>query len=209
MKHRNLVKKVTRDIDIRDSLYQLITMNPFSIQSIKGNYLDDDMWKYAIDLEPSVFQYIDTYKKVPSAKLCMYAIMADGKNIQYIHPSRITDYMIEIAQRTYPNAELLIQHDEDYEESTPVKEKSSYVESMESKMMDTIISEIRQNPRIIREISNPTDEMIAVALITNPDTALYFDTLKPFMVDILEEYYPDIAPMYPNYVSFVREHSEY
>ena len=80
---------------------------------------------------------------------------------------------------------------------------------MEDKMNDTIISELRQNPSMIREIENPTEEMKAVALISNPDIVLYFDELSPTMVEVLEEYYPDIAPLYPNYIAFKKEHNDY
>lgn len=212
MKESKLLKKIARDVDIRDSIYQLLTMNPFAIQAIKGNYIDDDMWKYAIDLEPTVFQHIDSYKKIPSTKLCIYALKADGRNIQYIHPSRITDHMLDIARETYPNAHKLIQDDvEDEDNITYIsnRKERTYVQNMEDKMNATIISELRQNPSMIREIENPTEEMKAVALISNPDIVLYFDELSPTMVEVLEEYYPDIAPLYPNYIAFKKEHNDY
>ena len=213
--NKRLITKVTRDEDIRDSVYQLLTMNPFAIQAIKGSYVDDDMWKYAIDLEPIVFQYIDTYKKIPSTKLCMYALKADGRNIQYIHPSRITERMIEVAEKTYPDAKYVVRElKSDSKESNNepfqiIKEKYTYVQNMEDKMNTTILSELRSNPSMIKEIENPTDEMKAVALIANPDIVLYFDELSATMVEILEEYYPDVAPMYPNYIRFKEQHSSY
>ena len=214
MRRQALVKKVTVENEVRDSIYQLLTMNPFSIQAIKASYLDDDMWMYAIDLEPSVFQFIDSYKKIPSTKLCMYAVKADGSNIRYIHPSRITDKMMDLAHKTCPTAHLYVKHTGGKEEG-PTREKSlipdrtAYQESMEEKMTSTILSQIRKNPSMIREIENPTDEMKAVALISNPDVLLYFDELSPFMVDLMYEYYPDIAPLYPNYTKYKMEHHGY
>lgn len=213
MKNQRLVKKVMTDMDIRDSIYQLLTMNPFAIQAIKGNYVDDEMWMYAIDLEPTVFQFIESYKKIPSTKLCMYAVRADGSNIRYIHPSRITEHMMDVAHRTCPTAHLYVKHNHDKEgvtrEKTLVPERSSYQESMEEKMTNTILSQLRKNPSMIREIKDPTDEMKAVALVANPDVLLYFDELSPFMVQLMDEYYPDIASMYPNYIAYKRKQEEY
>lgn len=213
MKSDKLLKKITSDIDIRDSIYQLLTMNPFAIQSIKGSYLDDEMWKYAIDLEPTVFQYIDSYKKVPSTKLCIYALKADGRNIQYIHPSRITDYMMDIAHQSCPTAHLLVADNDDedipYEKKGYTVKEHTYIQNMENKMNDSIIAELRKNPNMIKDITDPTDEMKAVALISNPDIVLYFDELTPMMAELLEEYYPDICNLYPNYLAYKHKHSIY
>ena len=60
-------------------------------------------------------------------------------------------------------------------------------------------SRVEASPAVIKYITDPSEDLKCLALRKDPNTALYFDTLTPSMMNVIDELYPGLRATLPNY----------
>ena len=184
-------------------IINLIIEDPSIIRLIKNKYLTEDMWKAAIDSEPSIFQYM----KDPSEKMILYALSKDGANIQYLSKMNviITDKMIYTAIDEYPEAIKLLPYKY---QTAEIKEYASIKNPVLLRSLNLskgfIDQQLKKDPTLIRYIDNPTEDQLCRALKANPNMISFIEFFTPKMISLIKELYPDIIPMIPNLSSRIR-----
>ena len=179
-----------------------ITEYPEIIPLLKDRYLTDDILEECIRLEPDVFKYI----KDPSNRLISAAFEIDGGNARYVPKNKILclpeDTIMSAIESNYEGAMsyidfkyLSVEAQLDIFMKDPVRALEYGMEVPECYIM----TEIRKTPNIIRYIPNATEEMKCEALRLEPNVALYFGTLSEEMMDIIDEQYPYLINVLPNY----------
>ena len=68
------------DKKVKVKILNAIMDDPEIVTLLKEKYIDDDVWKFCIEREPSIFKKM----KHPSFDICMYACEVDGSNLRYI-----------------------------------------------------------------------------------------------------------------------------
>lgn len=176
---------------IRETVYA----DPQSILLFRQKLLTDDIWEIAIDQEASLFKYV----KYPSIELCYYALDADGSNLRYIPSSRINAKMVAIATRSNKKGSAPYipkrfwdngKYDSDF--------YSKFDEGLTSKEQ-VYLEKIRKKPNIIKEIDNPSEDLICEAIKLDPNIYLYYTNHTPKMKLIIEEYYPQLTSLFPGF----------
>lgn len=184
-------------------LISLITDDPSCVLLMKNKYITDNMWKTAIHLEPSLFQYM----KDPSNEMCLYALMEDGHNLQYIlnNPNiRLTTEMAYAAVASCPSVIFDVpanMRDNDIKEFA-IDNDPTLLKYFSNIRKEYIDRKLRQDPCFARFLENPTEDMICKALISNPYYCTYVEKFTPRMKQIMEE-------LYPNFVQLLRNRGNY
>ena len=97
-----------QDQNIKTKILNAIMEDPEIVLILKEKYVDEDIWKYCIEREPSLFKKM----KHPSESLCMFACEVDGSNLKWIKNKfsyiRITDVMAYTAVKSNPKAILYV-----------------------------------------------------------------------------------------------------
>ena len=177
-------------------LLELISDDPSIILIFKNKMITDNMWKVAIENEPSLFQYMDS----PSEEMILFALSEDGANIKYLKDMEITmtPKMIYTAVKNYPGAIYLIPAElrtnklkefacnEDPSLMRELKLKREYIENR-----------LRLDPTLVRFLENPTEDQICRAIQANPNTCAYIDKFTPKIKELIRELYPEIIPLIP------------
>lgn len=181
----------------------LITKHPQYIPVIKSKYLTDDIYIMCLEDEPSLFRYIPH----PSPNVVRVALQLDGSNIKYIKKKirkQMSPELFVMAVSSNPR------------EALPYVPKKYIPEEIKQHIFDTdpellqennlkIASEsflrdrIEASPGVIKYITDPSDDLKCLALRKDPNTALYFDTLTPSMMNVIDELYPGLRETLPNY----------
>ncbi len=181
----------------------LITKNPEYIPIMKEKYLSDDVLAMCLEDEPSLFKFIPN----PSLRIIKLALQLDGGNIKYIKKK---------IRKQLPSDYLVMAVDSNPREALPYVPKKYIPEGIKQKIFDTdpellqendldiasnsfIESRIEECPAVIKYLANPSDEIKCLALRKDPNVALYFDTLSPAMMDVIDELYPGLRNSLPNY----------
>lgn len=182
--------------DIKNDLFKVLFDKPHLIITIKKKYLNDDLWKFCIEREPSVFKY----KQDPSPDLCHYAVCIDGTNIEYVPKHVINAQICYLAVKNNPKAILYVPKKYNTDE---LREIAFDLDPCLMKNYNVreayMIDKVRENPAIIKYIKNPPEHLICEAIKIDSNIILYFDFLTDRMLDVIDEYYPDIAETFPNY----------
>ena len=87
-------------------IYGILADDPSFIILLKNKFITDDMWKFVIEKEPSLFRHM----KEPSEEMILFALKEDGANAQYLEQMgvNITPKMLYTAVHSYPGAIYLI-----------------------------------------------------------------------------------------------------
>lgn len=181
---------------------KFITEHPEVLPLLKDKYTTDDILEEAIQLEPDVFKYI----RNPSPRIISAAFEIDGGNVKFV-PSQTL--------MTLPEDVLMTAIDSNFDEAMPCIDVSELSEEAQIDIFHKdpvraleygvqvpsyyILAEIRKTPSIVRYIPNATNEMKCEALSLEPNVVLYFNTLTPEMMDIIDEKYPYLIGKIPNY----------
>lgn len=182
-------------------LFGLLIEDPSMILLLKNKYISDDMWKFCIEREPSLFKYM----KNPSIEMCYFALEIDGHNLKYIKNKfkdiKITRKMAFLAISNCPKAIFYVPQEI---LDTGLKELAfdkdpSLMKSFQFIRPDYIEKVIENNPANVKYINNPDEDFICQALLKEPNICVYFNTLTPKMKKIIEEKYPQLIPFYSNF----------
>ena len=185
-------------------ILKMLSEDPSLILMFKEKSITENMWKVAIENEPSLFQHV----KNPSEQLILLALKEDGANIKYLKHMgiAITPQMIYCAVKNYPGAIFLLPPElrtrsvvefactEDPTLMRDVKLKKEFIDRR-----------LRQDPTLVRFLKNPTEDQYCKALEVNPDMCAFIETFTPKMIDIILSKYPDIVQLIPRLQNAIYE----
>lgn len=184
--------------ETQDRIMEVIKQCPSMILTFKSRYITDDMWEYAIAMEPRLFAEC----KELTYNLATTALMMDGMNLASIDPIKFTEEqyrkLCRLAVEQNPKAIVAVPKEFRTEElRTYAYARDPSLLLCEKKLdEDMIIAILDHNPGLIRYVVNPTDEMMIKALSKDPRTIVYFATLSDKVKKFFEETYPEYAAMY-------------
>lgn len=181
-------------------IYDLLYDMPEAIVYLKSRYQTDQVWKYCIEREPKVFAMM----KNPSVDMCVYALDIDGSNIITIR-TKFTDIKIDkrmayIALRTYPAAILHIPSEILNEEMFDLafNAQPSLISQFNNLPYTYLLRKIRENPSIIKHMTNLREDLACVALSMDPNLCVYIPNLTTQMINLLRDLKPELAELYTN-----------
>ena len=177
-------------------ILELLSEDPSAILMFKNKYTTDNMWKFCIELEPSLFQFM----KTPSEEMVIYALSEDGANIKYLKDMgiQLTPKMIYTAVKSYPGAIYMI----------PAELRTSKLREFACTEDPSLMKELtlkreyvdkrlKSDPTLVRFLKNPTEDQICNAIIADPNICAYIEKFTPKVKNLIKELYPDIIPLIP------------
>jgi len=186
--------------NIRDRVLRALYNDPTLITCMKEKYINDDLWRYCIEREPSVFAEM----KHPSKELCEFAVEVDGNNLKIIREKfddiPITERMCYVAVKNCPRAILyvpprILKGNYALQEMAFDQDPSLMV-YFDDIRPEYIEKKVKENPTYLKYISNPDEDLVCEMLIKHPNICVYFDKLTPRMVETLRTYHPDVYELY-------------
>lgn len=177
-------------------ILELLTDDPSVILMFKPEVTTEEMWKMAIENEPSLFQYITE----PSHEMILYALSQDGANLRYLQRLgiQLTPEYIFTAVESYPGAIFMIP---ETLWSTKLKE---FACSKDTSLMKEIPlsrsyieSQLKKDPTLVRFLSNPTEAQLCAAIDANPSVCAYITDFTPSMIHLIQEKYPSLVSLIP------------
>jgi hypothetical protein len=185
---------------IKSRLLRILVDDPTMILVLKNKYITNDLWRFCIEREPSLFKEM----KEPNEEMCEFALKVDGYNLKYIRRKftyiKITKKMAYIAISTCPKAILYVPDkilDDGLKEIAFDKEPS-LMKEFKNIRPEFISKKVRENPSNIKYVNNPDDDLVCEALIAEPNICVYFEKLTHKMVDVLKEHHPNFLEIYQN-----------
>ena len=185
---------------IRTKILNAIMEDPEMILLMKERYVDEEVWKFCIEREPSLFKKM----KHPSESVCLFACEVDGANLKYIKNKftyiPITGVMVTAAVKSNPKAIL----------SVPKKFLTLELEEMafdEDPSLMAYFDYIRpeyvrklivEKPYAIKYIKEPNEDVICDTIIRSPLICTHVSKLTNKMMDILMKYHPNYYYLYKN-----------
>lgn len=182
----------------RQKILNAIVSEPEIVLLLKEKYIDEEIWKFCIEREPSLFKKM----KHPSPSLCMFACEIDGANLKTIKNKftyvPITDTMVLTAVKSNPKAlkiapkkfittelkEIAFDGDpslmEDYSDIRP-----KYLEKL-----------IEERPSALRYVKEPDEAIICEGIKKNPNICTYLQCITPKMLNTLEDYHPQYFQLF-------------
>lgn len=182
--------------ELKETLALVLVDKPIMARVIKDKYMDEDLWLYCIEKEPTVFKHM----KNPSYPICLAAVQIDGYNLKYIAKKMIDERMCVLAVKSNPIAIQFV----------PTKFKTNAMVELAIDSNPEIISQfkdltedflrrqVKKHPSIIKDIENPSEELICMAIKEEPNVILYFDNPTPAMIDVIRRNYPDLLQLLPH-----------
>ena len=152
-------------------LIEMISNDPSIVIIFKNKYITDNMWKVAIENEPSLFQYM----KQPSEEMILFALSEDGANVKYLENMgvQMTPRMIYTAVKNYPGAIYLIP--ESYR-SNRLKEFACTEDPSLMKELPLkahyIEGRLRKDPTLVRFLPSPTEDQLCNAIRHDPNVCV-------------------------------------
>lgn len=190
-------------MEVKNKILRAIMEDPEIVTLLKEKYVDDEIWKYCIEREPSLFRKM----KHPSYNICMHACEVDGSNLRYIKNKfsyiNITDMMVYTAVKSNPKSIIYVPKkllSDDLKEMAFDKDPSlmQYFDSIRNEYLEKIILE---KPSAIQYVQFPNEELICKAILNDPNVCVYIDKLTQKMLNVLKEHYPEYYTLYSrNYI---------
>lgn len=177
-------------------IYSMLQTDPSFILIIKNKYLTENMWKIAIENEPSLFQYMEK----PSEEMILFALKEDGANIQYIEKMGITltPRMMYTAVHAYPGAIQLIPKER---RTAKLREFACSEDPALMKELPLqpgfIRRQLHRDPTLVRFLNDPDEDQICKAIETDPNVCVYINKFTPKIRRLIKELYPEIIPLIP------------
>lgn len=188
------------DGNIRNKILNAIIDDPEIVTIIKEKYVDEEVWKFCIEREPSLFKKM----KHPSESLCMFACEVDGANLRYIINKfsyiKITPVMVYSAVKSNPKAILYVPNkflNDGLKEMAFDKDPSlmAYFDDIREEYVEKIIEE---KPYAIQYIMHPSESIICREIEKNPNICVYLSNITDRMMATLEKFHPNYFSLYKN-----------
>ena len=183
--------------ELRDKMEAILKDDPRMILSFRSKLVTDEMWEYAIAMDPSLFS--ECKKKTFS--IASIAISTDGLNLGNVNPLNYTGEqykrLCNLAVKQNPKALMLVP--KEFRSS----ELLSYAYAADpelllsgGKLTENMIKAILDhNPSLIQYVVDPSDDLIIRALTKDPKVIVYFPIISDKVRAFYEENYPQYASM--------------
>lgn len=183
--------------EMNEKMEDIIRDDPRMILLFRSKLITDDMWEYAVAMEPSLFREC----KKKTYRISVAAMTADGLNLGEIDPINFTGEqykkLCEIAVSQNPKAIALVPKE------FRTNEMQSYAFATDPELLlskkkltaDMVEAIIDHNPSLIQYVDSPTDSMMIRALKKDPRVIVYFPIISDDVRAFYEENYPQYAAM--------------
>ena len=184
--------------NIRNKILDIIMEDPEVVTLLKEKYVDEEIWKFCIEREPSLFKKM----KHPSESLCMFACEIDGANLRHIVNKfsyiPITSTMVYVGVRSNPKAILFVPKkflNDSLKEMAFDKDPSlmAYFDDIREEYLETLIDE---KPSAIQYVSKLSESFVCERIKKNPNICVYMSTMTDKMMETLKEYHPQYFALY-------------
>ena len=186
--------------NIRNKILNAIMDDPEIVMIIKEKYVDEEIWKFCIEREPSLFKKM----KHPSEAICMFACEVDGANLKYIKNKfnyvTITPGMVYVAVRSNPKAILSVPKkflNDSLKEMAFDRDPSlmEYFDDIREEYVERIIE---SKPYAIQYIPHPSESFVCEQIEKNPNICVYINNMTDKMMETLERFHPNYFSLYKN-----------
>lgn len=187
-------------------LLKLISDDPSMILLIRPAYATENMWKIAIEQEPSLFQYM----KSPSLEMCMFALKEDGSNLRVLveNPDiKVTPQMCYRAVKSYPPAIFSVPSEmrDDAIKEYAFDRDPTLMKHFSNIRLGYINRKLKEDPTFARYLDNPTEEQEYNAIAYDPNYCVHLTHFTPRIMELIRTLYPNLLPFMNN---LQRRHSE-
>ena len=189
-----------QDQNIKTKILNAIMEDPEIVLILKEKYVDEDIWKYCIEREPSLFKKM----KHPSESLCMFACEVDGSNLKWIKNKfsyiRITDVMAYTAVKSNPKAILYVPKKflNDGLKEMAFSKDPSLLAYFDDVREEFIVELLKEKPSAIQYIQHLDEELVCSVLREHPEICVYINNMTDKMLSVLENEYPSYYHLYKN-----------
>ena len=188
-----------KSVFVENKLLNILYDEPSLITIIKSAYVTEDIWRFCIDREPSLFKDV----KYPSYELALFAIKLDGYNLKYVKEKfpqiKITQELAFWAVKSCPHAIKYVPKKICNRGiiELAVKEDNSLLEDYEDYLEDEfIINIISSNPQALQYLHRLTENIICELLENNPNYITFINNPSEKMLKTVEDSNPTIYKLY-------------
>lgn len=183
--------------ELAQKMEDIIKEDPRMILTFRTKLVTDEMWEFAIAMEPGLF----TECKRPSYRIAAVAMASDGFHIGNIDPLLYTGEQFKklcaIAIQQNPKAIVAVPKE------FRTEKLLSYAYSRDPELMlqekqlskGMVEAIVEHNPSLIQYVVDPNDDIIITALSKDPRVIVYFTSISDKVRDYFEETYPQYAAM--------------
>lgn len=182
----------------QERMMDVIKQIPSMILTFKSRLVTDEMWEYAIAMEPSLFKEC----KRKTYALASIAVSLDGFHLGNIDPVNYTESqyqnLCKMAINQNPKAISVVPKEFRSNELVSMAYARDPAILMSEKKLseDMVIAILDHNPGLIRYVVEPTDDMMIHALKKDPRVIVYLAVIPDKVREFIEETYPQYAAMY-------------
>ena len=196
-----------KDSRVKTKILNAIVKNPEIVLLLKEKYVDEEIWKFCIERDPTLFHKM----KHPSESICMFACSVDGSNLKHIKNKfkhiLITDVMCFTAVKSNPKAILYVPKamlNEDLKEMAFDGDPSlmAFFDTVRPEYVARLLVE---KPYAVRYVTNLNDDIICEAIKESPSICPYLNHMTPRMLEVLHQYHPAFYNLYKNNVDAINE----
>ena len=182
------------------AILKLLSDDPACILLLRNKCTTDNRWKVVIQLEPSLFQYMNN----PSNEMCLFALKEDGNNLQYVvkNPDvKLTPEMLYTAVKSYPAAifDVPIEMRDNAIKEFAFDQDPTLIKNFVNIRKEYIQRKIKNDPSFIRFLNDPDEDLICKAIENDPNYCVYVKRFTPRIKKLIETLYPDIIPLIPEF----------
>ena len=188
------------DVNIRNKILNAIMEDPEIVLVLKEKYVDEEVWKFCIEREPSLFMKM----KHPSESICMFACEVDGANLRYIRNKfsyiLITPGMAYISVKSNPKAILYVPSkllSDSLKEMAFDRDPSlmAFFDDIRDEYIEKVIEE---KPYVMQYIKHLNEDSICRKIEKNPTICVYLNNITDKMMATLEKHHPNYYALYKN-----------
>ena len=191
---------IEQDSYIRTKVLNAVMEDPEIITILKDKYVDDELWKFCIEREPSLFKKM----KHPSEEICLHACEVDGSNLRWIRNKfsyiPITDMMIYTCVKSNPKSIVYVPKKmlNDGLKEMAFDKDPTLMENFDDIRPEYLRKIIAEKPFAIQYVNNPDEDLICDAIIKDPNVCVYVNDVTDRMLHTLETYHPNYFNLYKN-----------
>lgn len=192
-----------KDNRIKTKILNAIVEDPEIVLLLKEKYVDEEIWKFCIERDPTLFKKM----KHPSEGLCKFACEVDGSNLKYIKNKfkyiKITGLLCFIAVKSNAKAILFVPSyllNDELKEMAFDKDPTLMLE-FKTVRKEYLMRVVIDRPSLIQYVRNPDESMICDILKKTPDICPFIYKWTKSMIDILMTYHPSYYALYKHNIS--------